>query len=117
MTTTPARKTAADLQVDFNFDTWEREVEVKPFVVVIGGKPYTATDMADIDYRELNAAQRSDDDAVLFKLYFPKDYEKILAAKVIRTGAMDKFTDLINEHYALGPTKGSGNSSGGTATQ
>lgn len=104
--TTPARS-AADLSVDFNFDTWEREVELKPYVVVIGGKPYTATDIAEIDYRELNRAQMSTDDQELFKLLFPKDHEKILATKVIKAGAMTQFTDAVMKHYHLGPTDGS----------
>lgn len=101
--TTPA-KTAADLKVDFNFDDWEREVEVKPFVIAIGGKPYTANDVADVDYREFNAAAASADEAELFKLLFPKDYEKILGAKVIKLGALGEFSAKVLKHYGLDPT-------------
>lgn len=124
--TTTAKKTAAsrrtatpaaDLAVDFNFDTWEREVEVKPYVTVIGGKPYTATDPAEVDYRELNQAMRSLDDEELFKLLFPKDHPKILATKVIKAGAMDAFTTVVMEHYQLGPTADSEHSSEPGATQ
>lgn len=95
---------AADLAVDFNFDTWVREIEVKPYVIAIGGKPYTAADVANVDFRAFNLAANSEDESELFKLLFPRDYEKILAAKVIPLGALGDFSQKVLTHYGLGPT-------------
>jgi hypothetical protein len=98
--TTTRNSTPTDLAVDFNFDAWEREAEVKPFVATIGGQPYQAVDPLDLDFRAFEEAGTIE----MIKLLFPKDHEKILGAKVIKTGAMQAFTAKVQQHYGLGPT-------------
>lgn len=49
MTTRTATKTPDDQPFDFNLDTIEAEVELRPFRVHFGGKRWTFTHMQELD--------------------------------------------------------------------
>ena len=95
---------SSDLKVDFNFDNWERETEIKPFTIVIGGKPYQAIDPFDLDYRAFEELMEDADIDGQFEMLFPKDHEKIRSAKLIKMGAIKAFSEAAAKHYGLDPT-------------
>lgn len=96
----PANTNNDKPSVDFNFDSWEQEDAPQPFGIVIDGKRYEAVNPLDLDYREFDAV--SDDADAVFRLLFPKDHEKILAAKRIKAGALRDFQQKVMDHYGLG---------------
>lgn len=96
--------TDPNLKVDFSFDSWERETEVKPFTIVIAAKPYQAVDPLDLDYRAFTELMEDSDVEGQFKMLFPKDHAKILSAKVIKMGAIQAFVEKVTKHYGLDPT-------------
>lgn len=91
--------------VSFNFDSWEREVDVDPFVIVIGGKRYEAVDIFELDAREFMKTSDADIDAQL-KMLFPRDYKSITPHK-FKLGAWRDFSKAVLEHYGLGNTTAS----------
>lgn len=91
--------------VSFNFDSWEREVDVDPFVVVIGGKRYEAVDIFELDAREFMKTSDADIDGQL-KMLFPRDFEAVRKVN-FKLGAWRDFSKAVLEHYGLGNTTAS----------
>ncbi|NUO57310.1 MAG: hypothetical protein HOV78_11640 [Hamadaea sp.] len=96
--TTASRTSDKPASVAFNFDTYQRESPIDPFVIVIGGKRYESRDPLDLDFRALNALLDSPD--MLFQELFDGDAEEILKQH-IPLGALGKFVEAIGQHFGL----------------
>lgn len=95
----PRPRTDTPAGVSFNFDTWKRDEEVEPFVIVIGGKRYTSLDPALLDYRELEEAGEQGIEEQ-FAVLFPDDIDDILANK-IPLGALATFNRAVFTHFGM----------------
>lgn len=96
---TTKRTTDKPAKVGFNFDTYQRDEPVDPFVIVLDGQRYESIDPLDLDYRALGKLLDQPD--AFFQELFPDDHEKILASKSIKLGALAKFVQAITKHFGL----------------
>ena len=98
--TTKPRPIAADLKVDLNLDTYERESgPAKPFVAVVGGKAISFTDPQEIPWQDLMGLDDPEDFARL--CVAEGDREHFLDTP-LPTWKMNLLMDGFKAHYGLG---------------
>jgi hypothetical protein len=88
--------------VDFNLDTFKNEVDLTPFVVVHGGKPYTLTHLDELDGWEAVAAfANGSGDSDLLRLALGEKFDEFRKSTKLKRGAMQALVRRYLAHCGV----------------